>query len=237
MTRTLISIPLVLSLAACSVDRPPRHGELGPHVTVSGEARIEVVPDELRVHATISHTADSVIAATASVGERSIAALDAARAAGVADADVRALAVRVQPQYDWKDGERVLRGHEASRPIEIKLRDLDAWPVLLNALIEAGVDRIDSVEADLANRDAVARQALALAVAYARSRADLLAEASGTRVRSVYSITETNRDYAHPRMREAMAMRVAADQGAAYEPGTITITSSVQAMYLLRSGR
>ncbi len=92
---------------------------------------------------------------------------------------IRALAVRVQPQYDWKEGERILRGHEASRPIEVRLRDLDAWPGLLTALIEAGVDRVDSVNAEVSDRDAVAREALRVAVLDARARADLLADAAG----------------------------------------------------------
>lgn len=234
--RILILIALTLPLAACAVDSPPTEDGLGPHVTVTGQSRIEVVPDELRVQVTVTHTDDSVIAATASVGERTLAALDAVRAAGVADEDIRALAVRVQPQYDWKEGERVLRGHVASRPIEIRLRDLDAWPGLLEALIGAGVDRVDSVNAEVSDRDAVAREALRAAVLDARARADLIAEAAGTRVRAVYSIDETGREWAQPMPRQEMAMRASADQAAAYEPGTITITSNVQAVYLLRGG-
>lgn len=233
--RTPILIALSLSLAACAVESPPTEDGLGPHVTVTGEARIEAVPDELRVRVTVTHTDDSVIAATASVGDRTLAALDAIRAAGVADKDIRALAIRVQPQYDWKDGDRTLRGHEASRPIEVRLRDLDAWPGLLTALIEAGVDRVDSVNAEVSDRDAVAREALRAAVLDARARADLLADAADTRIRAVYSIDETGREWAQPMPRQEMMMRASEDQAAAYEPGTITITSRVQAVYLLRS--
>lgn len=237
--RTLMIVMLSLLAASCALDQAPHDGNLGPHVSVRGEARVEVRPDTLTVHARVTHMADEVADATGSVDMRTAAAIEAARAAGVADEDIQALSISVQPMWDWNEGQRSFRGHEAARTIVIKLRDIELWPDLLAGLINARVDRFDSVEADHSDRDGIMRQAMQSAVRDARARADLLAEAADSRVAGVFSISEQSRGWTQPEARqEMMAMR--ADQQAApeaYEPGVITITSEVEAVFVLRGRR
>lgn len=237
--RTLIIVTLSLLVAACALDQSPQDGNLGPHVSVRGEARVEVRPDTLTVRARVTHTADEVGDATGNVDRRTAAALEAARAVGVADEDIQALSISVQPMWDWHDGRRSFRGHEAARTIVIKLRDIELWPDLLAGLINARVDRFDSVEADHSDRDGIMREAMQSAVRDARARADLLAEAADARVAGVFSISEQSRGWVQPEAREQM-MAMRSDQQAApeaYEPGVIMITSEVAAVFVLRGRR
>lgn len=237
--RVVTIIIVGLGLAACTVDQGPGGGTptLGAHIAVQGEARVEVAPDRLAVRVTITQVSDNVADATAAVDRRAARALDAARAAGVEEADMRALSIRVQPAWDWQNGRRESRGHEASRTIELRLREIDRWPDLLHDLVQAGVDRIDSVEAEHGDRDSLAREALRAAVADARKRADVLADAAGTRITGVYSLTETQREWAAPMARADMMRAEAGPQPDAYQPGTITIISRVDAVFDLRSRR
>lgn len=233
--RTLSLAIAVLLLAAGCIRQSPAVDEVGPHVAVAGEAKVEVVPDQLTVRFSVTELADEVAAATASVTRRTAAALEAARAAGVADEDLRALAVSIQPQWDWRDGDRHFRGHLATRAVQMTVRDIDGWPRLLDALVDAGVDRVDSVEPEHSDRQAIAREALRAAVADARARADVLADAAGVAVAGVFSLTETGRHYTVATRNEAQAMRTAdaPEPEQAYEPGTITLTSNVQATFRL----
>lgn len=239
--RTAIVLATVSLLAGgCALDAPPYDGELGPHVSVRGESRVEVRPDTLTVRARVTHLAQEIVDATSSVDARTAAALDAARAVGVADDDMRALAISVQPMWDWTEAGRVFRGHEATRMIEVTLRDIELWPDLLAGLINARVDQFDSVEPDHSERDALMRQAMQDAVHDARARADLLAEAAGSRVSVVYSISEQSRGWTQPRQEQDMKMiRTLAAEPApeAYEPGVILITSEVEAVFMLRGRR
>lgn len=240
-TRFMV-IAVAASLAAGCMQAPPEdaNNPVGPSVTVQGEAKVEVVPDELVVELSVTHLAKDVAAATTDVNRRTTAALAAVREAGVADADVRALAVRVQPQYDWREGEQLFRGHEASRSIRLVVRAVDAWPRLLDALVAAGVDRVDSVEPRHSDQQGIAREALREAVADARARADVLAQAAGATVSSVYSLAETGRNYTVARQRTASAadmMAAPPPPEAAFEPGTITITANVHAVFRLDVGR
>lgn len=236
----LVLLLLSLSLlVACTPATEPSGDIVGPRVSVQGEAKVEVVPDQLTVEFSVTQLADEVTDATASVNRRTAAALKAAREAGVAEEDLRALAVSVQPQWDWREGEQLFRGHQATRVVRMMVRDIDVWPRLLNALVEAGVDRVDSVEPSHSNQQMIARQALRAAVEDARARADVLADAAGAEVTEVFSIAETGRNYtvaerSAPRM-QAMAAPPQAED--AYEPGTITLTTNVQATFRLRANR
>lgn len=235
--RFALVLLLLVMLTACAPGAEQSDSLVGPRVAVQGEAKIEVVPDELAVQFSVTQLADKVADATGSVNRRTAAALQAARDAGVREEDLRALSISVQPQYDWREGEQLFRGHEATRVVRMKVRDLDSWPTLLNALVEAGVDRVDSVEPSHSNQQMIARQALRAAVEDARARADVLADAAGAEVTEVFSIAETGRNYtvadrSAPRM-QAMAAPVEAEE--AYEPGTITLTTNVQATFRLRA--
>lgn len=240
--RVAVIALLSFTVAACAVDAPPRgvSDGIGPHVSVRGEAHVEVAPDRLTVRARVTQLADDVEEATRIVNQRTAAALDAARNAGVADRDLRALSVTVQPMWDWVENRRVFRGHEASRQLEVIVRDVELWPDVLSALIRARVDRIDSVEADHSRRDELTRQALQDAVRDARARADLLADAAGARVDGVYSVSEQSRGWVQPRPPTMAAMRMEAADVAppeAFEAGVIRISSEVEAVFTLRGRR
>lgn len=237
MNRSLSILFAALLLGACTQSAAPADDFNGPRVSVQGEAMVEVAPDLLEVQFSVTHIADEVAVATADVSTRTKAALTAVKQAGVADEDIRALSISVQPQWDWHEGERRFRGHEASRTVELKLRDVSAWPALLAALVAAGVDRIDSVEPSHSDRQAIARDALRDALRDARARADVLAAAAGAEVTEVHSITETGRNYTVARQHRAevtMAAPPPAADAGAYEPGMITITSNVQATFRMR---
>lgn len=231
----LLSVSL---LVACAPGAEPSGDLVGPRVSVQGEAKVEVVPDQLAVQFSVTQLADDVADATGSVNRRTAAALQAARDAGVAEEDLRALAVSVQPQWDWREGEQLFRGHEAMRVVRMLVRDIDTWPALLNALVEAGVDRVDSVEPSHSNQQMIARQALRAAVEDARARADVLADAAGAEVTEVFSIAETGRNYTVADRSERMqAMAAPPPPEEAFEPGTITLTTNVQATFRLRAIR
>ena len=225
-------------LAACAQDGRPTDELTGPRVSVQGEAKVEVVPDTLTVEVSVTHLAKEVATATQSVNRRTAAALAAAVEAGMKEEDVRALSVSVQPQYDWREGEQLFRGHEATRTIRLVVRDITVWPRLLNALIDAGVDRVDSVVASHSDQQGIARRALHAAVEDARARAEVLANAAGAEVTAAFSVAETGRNYtvARQESRALMAAPPSADAAeAAYEPGTITLTANVQATFRMRA--
>lgn len=161
-----------------------------------------------------------------------LAALDAIRAAGVADEDLRALHIQVRPEYDYVDRRQEFRGHRVSRSIEFKLRDLDEWPELAEALIEARVDRIEQVQPGHSDADGLRREALRDAVADAKARATILAEAAGARLGPAWRIQQQEYGFMAPRM-ETMQLRAAEADTAQWEAGTITLTATVQASFEL----
>ncbi len=231
MKTSLLVLAAVLLSACVPVSGPNLESQ--PHVMVQGNAQIEVVPDELKVQLTVEATDENLATANESVARRVNAALDAIRAAGVQDADLRALGIRIEPMYDWVERQQIFRGHRVSRSIEFKLGEMDKWPALVEALVAARVDRIDSVTPGHSRAEQLKRDALRDAVADARDRATVLAESADATLGGVWTISELDRGFAAPRA-EAMMMR-SADAGSAaqWEAGTITVSSMVQATFLM----
>ncbi|MBY5967183.1 SIMPL domain-containing protein [Halomonas denitrificans] len=119
------------------------------------------------------------------------------------------------------------------RPIRLSISDLDSLPTLLDALTSAGVNALDGVSYDLADRDAASDQALTQALERARAKAELMANTLGVTLGDVVQVSETNAPVFQPRM---MAMRadMAESGGAAdYSPGNITIDAGVQVRWAL----
>ena len=227
-----ILVVTTLLLTAC-VPMSDAGLENHAHVMVHGNAQIEAVPDELMVRLSVEATDENLTTANDSVAQRVNAALDAIRAAGVPDTDLRALGIQISPVYDWVERQQVFRGHRVSRSIEFKLGELGKWPALVESLVSARVDRIDSVVPGHSQADRLKRDALRDAVADARDRATVLAEAADSALGRVWTISELDRGFAAPRA-EAMMMRSADAGGAAqWEAGTITISSTVQATFLM----
>ena len=120
------------------------------------------------------------------------------------------------------------------RPVTLSISDLDSLPTILDALTDAGVNSLDGVSYDLADRDAASDQALTQALQRARQKAELMAETLGVELGEVVSISETNAPVFQPRM---MAMRADAAMesggGAEYRPGAITIDAGVNVRWSL----
>lgn len=204
-----------------------------PYVQVSGHGSLTVAPDIAHITVTVSKTDKDLALARGVVEHRASAVIAAARKLGVAERDIDAAAISIQPEYQWQNNSQVFIGQRVGRGIAITLRNLRRYADLIGALVAAGVTSF-STTMDRSDFDALRRQALAKAVDDAHARAAALAEAAGAGLGAVYSISESS---AFVRPQPVMFMEKSAPanaDGAEYPPGTLSISADVRAVYLLR---
>lgn len=226
--KTLAALLLLLPLAALADALPS-----ASYVQVSGHGSLTVAPDMAHVGVTLSKTDKNLALARNDVEQRATAVIAAARKLGVAERDIDAASLSIQPEYQWQNNSQVFMGQRVSRSIAITLRSLNRYPDLIGALVKAGVTSF-STTMDRSDFDALRRQALAAAVDDAHARAAALAEAAGASLGPVYSITESSA-FVRPQPMMFMEKSGAANMnGAEYPPGTIEISADVSAVYLLR---
>jgi len=204
-------------------------------IVVSGTGRVTVQPDtaDLRLGVTVS--GPSVGAARLEAGRTMEDILDALEEAGIDRDDVRTALLSVQPRYDYRDGRApVLAGYDIANVVEVTVRDLAALGDVVDGTLGAGATSMDGLTFRLADPAHAEREARTRAMAEARSRADVLAEAAGISIDGVSDIVEGAPVRPPLPVAKGERMATAADVATPVEAGTLEISVTVTVTYRTR---
>lgn len=215
-----------------AADRPaPDEGS----IVVSGTGRVSVEPDVADLRLGVAVSRPTVDAARADAAATMTAILAAVDAAGVPRRDVRTSLLSVQPRYDYRDGKPpTLTGYELANAVTVTVRDLTRLGDVVDGTLGAGATSMDSLSFRVDDPAPAEREARVLAMAAARSRADILAEAADLEIISVGAVVEgTAVAPPGPRMK-AERMLMAADVATPVEAGSQEVTVTVTVSYRTR---
>jgi uncharacterized protein YggE len=204
-------------------------------ITVSGTGRVSVQPDiaDLRLGVNISRL--TVDEARNDAAKTMAAILDAVTKAGVAKKDVRTSLLSVQPRYEYRDNEPPrLAGYELANVVEVTVRDLAKLGDVVDGSLKAGATSMDSLNFRLNDPSPAEKQARTLAMAQARSRADVLAEAAGVAITGVSDVSEGGAMPPRPYAAKAERMMLADDASTPVETGSLEISVTVSVTYRTR---
>ena len=118
--------------------------------------------------------------------------IGAARAAGVAPADIRTQTIAVDKLARRRTGGRTRsRGYRATQSIRVVVHDIERTGVIVQRAVGAGATRVSGPEFFVSNTSRAYRDALTLAFDDAKADAQALADRAGARLGPVLSIEET----------------------------------------------
>lgn len=187
----MLKRPLLLTTLALFVHTAAAEQCLLPQLSTQAEGYVEAVPDIAVVNVTISHTAKTLAEAKRQVDTIGNGVIRAADLHGIGKDDLQASRIQAAPEYDWSGGQRVLRGQQVSRQFELKLRDIDRYGALVQALADAEVTRIDGIRTEFSKPDQLEEKALQQAIANVRSKASGIAKGFDRKVKDVINISES----------------------------------------------
>jgi uncharacterized protein YggE len=197
-----------------------------PIIVTSGDALVRRAPDQAVVIAAVETRSKTPQDAQKQNAEVMTAVQQHLSGLGIARDAMKTLGYNVHQEADYVNGRRVPRGYLARNALEVRVDRVERLGEVLDVAVQAGATSVGDVRFDLRNRSEAEREALKLAVADARSRADALAAGLGRTVDRVVKI-EDNVQPALPRP----VMMTAAQRGVAVEtpvePGTIEIRAHV----------
>ena len=232
-------IVLLATLVAFSAPAVPADGmPTSPYIQVNGHGELRVSPDMAYVSLTVDKTSMDAKAARSDVEARTAKVIATARKLGIADKDIDAPSVTVEPDYEWSNGGvsssgvRKLVGQHVSRSVTLTLRDLSRYGELVDGLFQAGVTDLSGVSPDRSDRPILEQKARALAVADARERASGLAQSAGVTLGAVYSIAEQAGYGPRPVVMRA-ALVTSAPSSPEYLSGKLEIAADVTVFYLI----
>ncbi|WP_304617828.1 SIMPL domain-containing protein [Paracoccus sp. (in: a-proteobacteria)] len=228
---------LVLLMAAPALAQSPAlvcGADHGPsRLSVSGEGQARIAPDLATVQLGVTTQADSAAEAMRQNASQQNAVIEALRGAGLADADIQTSGLNLSPLMDYSDGQAPrVTGYQASNIVAIRVTDLAGLGGVLDAIVEAGANEIRGIDFSRENGLEAVDEARRDAVADARRKAEVLAEAAGLTLGPVLSLRDQPRGHEGPRpmMRMEAAM---ADASTPVQPGELSMEAAVEIEYAL----
>jgi len=211
-------------------------GPEGDGITVSGSGTVRLTPDRATVSFGVT-TEESTAEKAQSENSRAVdRVVQALTALGIEEKSIRTSGYGMYPRYDYSAEKERLVGYTVYTTMIVEDQTIDSLGSLLNACVEAGINRVDSVSFLCSGYDEAYREALGQAVAAARVKAESLAKAAGRTLGAAVTVTEgwqdTSARYANAAKQEFPAAEAAMDMAMpSFQPGETEITANVTVTY------
>jgi uncharacterized protein len=196
-------------------------------LTVTGLGSVRTVPDRASFSFGVETQAATARAALTQNAAEAKKLLDALRAAGIAAADLQTSQVSLNPRTDER-GTGIV-GYSAITTVTATLRDLSRAGAVVDAAVDAGANTVSGPSLTRGDTDAQYRQALRLAYADARTKAEALAAAAGKTLGAVTAIVESSSGS----VPYAVAKDAAASTAVEIAPGTQSVDAVVTVTFAL----
>lgn len=238
-----VSFPLILSvfaasLAGCAQTQPsasalpdiitvqnaPQHV-----ITVQGAESVKIVPDMAEIRFGVNTQADDAKTCQEKNSEDLNRVVQFLKASGIPDPSIQTSNYGMNPIYSYTSGQTVI-GYEMRTNIIVSDIAIDQAETLLGECVDQGINNIDSVSYLSSQYESCYQEALSKAVATARQKAQVLAEASGCTLGAVIHVEEYSSSQA-AKYQNSFTARSASPEAAMgdmiIEPGQLSIQAQV----------
>lgn len=234
--RLIVAVVLiagVLAVAGCTTKVVTTEGAAPLYtVTATGTGITAAAPDTAQMSFGFTAQADDAKTALDQASTAAKSITDAVKQAGVPASDIQTTNVSVYPEQSTEGNRIVITGYRANVQVRAKLRDINLVGDVIGAASDAGANEINGPTFTLSEDAEVRGEAIKLAVADARKRAEVMAKAAGKSLGEIVSVSETGVSippiyYDRGAVaQEAMAVPI--------EPGELDITQNVTVVFELK---
>ena len=228
---SLARSPLALGLACgLALATPLAAQETPRQITVTGSAETEAVPDLATITVGVTTQAETAAAALAANSEAMTEVFAALDGAGIAARDRQTSQLNLSPVYgenERPDLPPPVVAYQADNTVTIRVREIAKLGGTIDALAKAGANRLFGINFEVSEPRAALDTARRNAVADARAKAELYAEAAGVTLGAVISVSESGMASPAPYFAKAdMASAPVAE-------GTVTLSANVEVVFAI----
>lgn len=224
-----------MAVAAPSTAQPVTTAPMrmeGTLLRVAAEAEARTAPDHAIISMGVQTEGKTAQAALAENAKNMQAVFQALKRAGIAERDVQTSSLSISPQYIYAEREPPrLTGYQASNQVSVVVRDLKRLGQVVDAVVGSGSNQVSGVSFGVSDPDKALDGARRDAVAKARARAELYAQAAGLKVARIVEISEAAS--APPPMPLPMA-KMAMAEATPTAPGEVALSITVAVAFELR---
>jgi uncharacterized protein YggE len=202
-------------------------------INVTGTGEVSLSPDIAYIYLGV-HTEDaSASEAVAANNTQTQEVIEALQNFGVEANDIRTSNFSIWPAQNYgPDGLPLDTRYVVDNTVYVTVRDLDQMGELLDVVIGAGVNTVNSIQFDVAEKKDSLREARAAAIEDAQERARELAQAAGLELGDIQSISFF--DSAPYPVFTGKGGGGAAEAAVPIQPGQMTLSASVSISYEIK---
>mgnify|MGYP001492940924 CR=1 FL=1 len=228
MRQLLICALLTLAPAAAWSE------DLARVLTVTGTGEVARAPDMAVIRVGVVAQDKSASTALSRTSEAMVRMQQRLAEQGIEARDIQTTQLSLTPVYENTSGTRTRKiiAFEAMNAVLVRVRDLPSTGAVLGTLVEDGANRIDGISFTLQDSQESMDEARRRAVADARRKAEVLADAAGVELGALRDLREAGGGAPRPMMMERMAMDAAASVPIA--EGEISLSATVTMVYELK---
>jgi len=193
--RTVAALSIAIALLGAAGLSTPANAADTRYITISATGSTNVVPDAVRITATVSVIGKTSKEALAAASTTASAVRKALIANKIATKDVATQSVSVFPEYTYPaNGTPVLSGYRASQSFDITVRAASTAGAVVDSIVDAGGDnlQVNSASPFVLDNDKATETARASAVARAKAKANSYAKLLGVKLGKVIYLDETS---------------------------------------------
>ena len=182
----IIALLVVLALSACTPDAPQRT------LNVNGVGQINLVPDIAYLYIGVHTETDRASNAVSENNTQTNRVIQALQKSDVDTKDISTFNFSIWPieKYDPMTGMSTgEKSYAVDNTVYVTVRELDKLGVLLDSVIAAGANTINSIQFDVADKEAALAQAREAAVKNGREQATELSTLAGVTLGEIQNIS------------------------------------------------
>ena len=227
------TIALILLTFTTMLTKAQETQKFIPMINVSGEGKVNVTPDQACIQVSIE-TKGKIAADIKKINDQKMeAVLNSIKKLNIDPKDFQTKRVTLNPQYDY---ETKKHSYNASQGIQILLKDLSKYDALMEAMVNAGVNQINSVEFKSSKLAIFQSEARKLAMKEAKLKAEDYVQVLGQKIGKAITISDNVQAY-YPQ--PIYAQMKSSDMESDSAPrqtlavGEIVITANVSVSFML----
>jgi len=171
------------------------------YITISATGTTNVVPDAVRINATVSVLGTTSKSALSTASKTSSTVQSALTVNKVARKDIATQSITVYPEYSYPaTGTPTLPGYRATQSFDVTIRSATTAGAVVDAIVEAGGDnlQVNGVSPFVLDGDKATEKARTAAVKKAKAKAASYAKLLGVKLGRVIYLDETSTPAAYP---------------------------------------
>jgi uncharacterized protein YggE len=181
-----LAVATAALLAAPALAQTP-----APAISVTGEATLQVAPDQAQVDGGVATDAKTAREASDTNNAAMGKVLLALKGAGLDEKDYQTSRLSLQPQYaPNRSGPSPIVGYRASNRVTIRVRDVTKIATMIDVLVSAGANDIGGINFMVSQASKLLDDAREQAISDARRKAQIYAKAAGVTLGEPIAISE-----------------------------------------------